>query len=84
MSQAGSGPVNDCSDPVLTSWSAISLRMIPSWPGAHISWTLFCSASCMMRWSGVYQVLSLQLDCLVDYRYSYFYSFYLDSQLRKL
>jgi hypothetical protein len=31
MPQAGSGPVNGCSDPVLTSQSAVSLPAIPSW-----------------------------------------------------
>jgi hypothetical protein len=40
MLQAGSGPVNRCSDPVLASWSTISLPTIPSWPGTHISWTI--------------------------------------------
>jgi hypothetical protein len=50
MPQAGSGPVNGCSDPVLASWSAVSLPTIPSWPGTHISWTLLCLASCMRDW----------------------------------
>jgi hypothetical protein len=34
MPQAGSGPVNGCSDPVLASRSAISLPEINSWPKA--------------------------------------------------
>jgi hypothetical protein len=46
MPQAGSGPVNGCSDPVLAIWSAVSLTTIPSWPGTHISWTLLCLANC--------------------------------------
>jgi hypothetical protein len=45
MPQAGSGPVNGCSDPVLASWAAVSLPTIPSWPGTHIRWTLLCLAS---------------------------------------
>jgi hypothetical protein len=44
MPQAGSDPMNGFSDPVLASWSAVSL------PGTHISWTLWCSASCMRDW----------------------------------
>jgi hypothetical protein len=31
--------MNRCSDPVLASWSAVSLPTMPSWPGTHISWT---------------------------------------------
>jgi hypothetical protein len=45
MPQAGSGPVNRCSDPVLVSWSAVSLPTIPSWPGTNINWTLLCRDS---------------------------------------
>jgi hypothetical protein len=50
MPQAGLGPVNGCSDPVLAGWFAISLSKIPSWLGTHISWTLLCLASCMRDW----------------------------------
>jgi hypothetical protein len=33
MPQAGSGPVNECSDPVIASWAAVSLPTVPAWLG---------------------------------------------------
>jgi hypothetical protein len=42
--------MNECSDPVLASWSAFSFPAIPSWPCTHISWTLLCLANFMRDW----------------------------------
>jgi hypothetical protein len=51
MPQAGSGPMNGCSDPILTNWSAASFPTIPSWPGTHISWTLDLSEFEFFAWA---------------------------------
>jgi hypothetical protein len=53
MPQAGLGPVNWCSDPVLASWSTVSFPTIPSCPGTHISWTQI-SWSFVCRFSNCY------------------------------
>jgi hypothetical protein len=37
--QAGSGPMNGCSDPIFANWSGISFPTMPACPGTHISWT---------------------------------------------
>jgi hypothetical protein len=50
MPLAGSGPMNGCTDPILISWSAVSLPTILSWTRTHISWTALCFASCMRDW----------------------------------
>jgi hypothetical protein len=42
--------VNGCSDPVFTRWYAVSFPAMPSCPGTHTSWTLFCLASCTRDW----------------------------------
>jgi hypothetical protein len=72
--------VNGCSDPVLVSWSAISLLTISSWPGIHIGLTLLCSASWMRDWWQ--SQTSYELDYLIECRCPHFYTFSLDSQLR--
>jgi hypothetical protein len=38
--------------------------------------------SSSLTWFGVYKVLWLQLDCLIEYRCSYLYSSYVNFQLR--
>jgi hypothetical protein len=44
MLHTDSSSVNQCSDPILTTWSAISLPQ-SLWPGIHNSWTLIHWAS---------------------------------------
>jgi hypothetical protein len=34
--------MNRYSDPVLASWSVVSLSTISSWTATHSSWTLLC------------------------------------------
>jgi hypothetical protein len=51
--------VNGCSDPVLASRSAVSLPVIPSWPGTHITWTLLRLANFLVRNS-----LSIQINAV--------------------
>jgi hypothetical protein len=80
MQQANSGPINGCSDPVLACWSAVSLPTIPHdlapisvelcyvWP---VVWRIGRSPRPVLRWSGVCQMVWLQLDCLIEYRCFY-------------
>jgi hypothetical protein len=37
MLQAGLGPMNGCSHPILANWAAFSLSTVPSQPNTHIS-----------------------------------------------
>jgi hypothetical protein len=89
MPWAALGLMNGCSDPVLASRSAVSLQAIPSWPCTRISWTLLCLTSCMRDWWQS-QTSFVVIWCsrsvliaawLIEYRYSYYYSFYLESRL---
>jgi hypothetical protein len=51
--------MNGCSDPVLASWSAVSLPSIPSWPGTHISETrLTCQSQSYFTTSSLPQISS--------------------------
>jgi hypothetical protein len=86
MPQAGSGPVNGCSDPVLVSRSLlfhlqqyphdlapISVELCWVWP---VVWGVDGNLRPVLRWCGIYQV-----GYLIEYRYFYSYSPYLDSRL---
>jgi hypothetical protein len=67
MPQAGSSPMNGCSDPVLANWylpfhyqqyphdlAPISAELCYAWP---VVWGIDGSPRPVLRWSGIYQML---------------------------